>query len=265
MNKRNHYSCDVVVKKIMEEEKKISLQEAVDMAAWTHNYNVNIHGFTPLQLATGKNVIFPGISTANEASESVYDDELVRKIMERHREVMKQFREQEFLRKLEIALKTRTRGYEDKILREEDLVYYQIEDKKAWLGPERVFAVKGNSVFLFANGNMKKIPRCNVKLCGRKEVEFVDEEEKGEEPKEMKDSEVKDSFGDNIEEDDVEDIERMRTRSMERRRKELEKDSISTFWMKFENEECYDDIAVYAVEVPRVEHKKIEVIEAKEK
>ena len=112
---------------------------------------------------------------------------------------------------------------------------------------------------------MKKIPRCNVKLCGRKEVEFVEEEEKGEEPKEIKDSEVKDSFGDNIEEDDVENLEIMRTRSMERRRKELEKDSISTFWMKFENEECYDDMAVYAVEVPRAEHKKEEVIEAKEK
>ena len=112
---------------------------------------------------------------------------------------------------------------------------------------------------------MKKILRCNVKLYGRKEVEFVDEEEIGEEPKEMKDSEVKDSFGDDIKEDDVEDLERMRTRSMERRRKELKKDSILTFWMKFENEECYDDIAVYAVEVPRVEHKKIEVIEAKEK
>ena len=240
----------------MEEEQKISLQEAVDMAAWTHNLNVNILGFTPLQLATGKNVIFPGISTANEASESLYDDELVRKIMERHREVMKQFREQEFSRKLEIALKTRSKGYEDEILKEEDMVYYQIEDKKAWLGLVRVFAVKGNSVFLFTNGNMKKIPRCNVKLCGRKEVEFVDEEEKGEEPKEMKDSkvkevEVKDSFGDNIKEDDVQDLDRMRTRSMERRRKELEKDSISTFWMKFENGECYDDMAVYAVEVLR--------------
>ena len=29
--------------------------------------------------------------------------------------------------------------------------------------------------------------------------------------------------------------------------------------------ECYDDCAVYAVEVPAVEHKKAEVIEAKER
>ena len=66
MNERNHYSLDVIVKKLMKEEKKISLQESVDMAAWTHNSNVNVLGFTPLQLATGKNVIFPGISTAND-------------------------------------------------------------------------------------------------------------------------------------------------------------------------------------------------------
>ena len=52
------------------------------MAAWTHNSNVNILGYTPLQLATGKNITFPGISTANEATESLYDDELVRRIME---------------------------------------------------------------------------------------------------------------------------------------------------------------------------------------
>ena len=71
----------------------------------------------------------------------------------------------------------------------------------------------------------------------------------------------------NIEENDVRDIERMRTRSMERDRKKkwLEEDSISTFWLKMENNECYDDFAVYAVKFPIKEHKTIEVIEAKEK
>ena len=32
-----------------------------------------------------------------------------------------------------------------------------------------------------------------------------------------------------------------------------------------ENTECYDNIAVYVVEVPVAEHKKVEVVEAKEK
>ena len=42
--------------------------------------------------------------------------------------------------------------------------------------------------------------------------------------------------------------------------RELERDRISTFWMRMENMECYDDITVYTVEVPVREHKKVEVI-----
>ena len=48
-------------------------------------------------------------------------------------------------------------------------------------------------------------------------------------------------------------------------RRELERDKVSAFWLKMENTECYDDMAVYTVEVPVTEHKKVEVIEAKER
>ena len=33
INERNHYNCDVIVRKIMEEDKKVGLGEAVDMAS----------------------------------------------------------------------------------------------------------------------------------------------------------------------------------------------------------------------------------------
>ena len=42
MNERNHYSADVVVREVMEADKKITLQKAVNHAAWTHNTNVNV-------------------------------------------------------------------------------------------------------------------------------------------------------------------------------------------------------------------------------
>ena len=48
-------------------------------------------------------------------------------------------------------------------------------------------------------------------------------------------------------------------------RRELERDQVSTFWLRMENGECYDNIAVHVVEVPVAEHKKVEVVEAKEK
>ena len=70
VNERNHYSCDVIIKKVMEEDKKINLQEAVTIASLTHNTNVNVLGFSPLQLVTWKNVIFPVLTMGNEATDS---------------------------------------------------------------------------------------------------------------------------------------------------------------------------------------------------
>lgn len=48
-------------------------------------------------------------------------------------------------------------------------------------------------------------------------------------------------------------------------RRELERDNVSIFWMKIENTLCFDDVAIYTLVVPVKEHKKPEVIEAKDK
>ena len=49
------------------------------------------------------------------------------------------------------------------------------------------------------------------------------------------------------------------------KKKEMERDIVSTFWFKVENNECYNNIAVYAVEVSVKEHKRQEVLDAKER
>ena len=70
--------------------------------------------------------------------------------------MMKELRELEFGKKLKKASSTRARGYENIKVKENDLVYYQHQDKKAWLGPVIVFAMKGNDIFIFANGSKWK-------------------------------------------------------------------------------------------------------------
>ena len=60
--------------------------------------------------------------------------------------------------------------------------------------------------------------------------------------------------------------DKRKTRSMtEIERRELARDNISTFWMRMENSECFDEITTYVVEVPVREHKMQEVLEAKER
>ena len=46
---------------------------------------------------------------------------------------------------------------------------------------------------------------------------------------------------------------------------EMRKEEISTFWMQMENLECFNEMKIYTVEVAVQEHKKPEVIEAKQK
>ena len=146
-NERNHYSCNLIIKKVMEEDRSIMLQEAVNLASWTHNTIINVLGYSPLQLVTGKNITQPGLTSENLATELLYENEAVRQIIARHGELMKEFREAEFRRKLENAKKTRTKGYEDVILKGA-IVFYQHEGKKAWLGLVKVFALNGNSIFI---------------------------------------------------------------------------------------------------------------------
>ena len=116
----------------------------------------------PLQLMTGKSIVLPGLVTGNLTMESLYDDEVVRMIMERHSEMMKGFIEVEFSRKLERASNTRSRGHEDIVLKEGDLVFYQHKGKKAWLGPASICSLFDNSGVVQANGGLRKVPRCNI-------------------------------------------------------------------------------------------------------
>ena len=135
---------------------------AVQMAAWTHNTNTNVLGYDPMSLVTGKSVKIPGISGGNIATESMYDSEAIKKIMERHHEVTKSFREVEYSTKLEKASKTQNRSFNNEKYKENDKVFNQNKDKKAWICPEKVFCQKGRDVYLWSSGDLKKVASCKV-------------------------------------------------------------------------------------------------------
>ena len=80
----------------MEEDKNVRLQIVENMESSTHNTNVIVLGFSPLQLVTGKSIVLPGLNNSNVATDSEYDDEAIRKMMEQHYGMMKEFRELEF-------------------------------------------------------------------------------------------------------------------------------------------------------------------------
>ena len=113
-----------------------------------HNSNANKHGTTPLQLMTGKNATFPGIterSSNQEASEYV----------------LQMLRCQETFRKAEYASKIKEAenaayipSYHDEFYDENDWVFVQEHDNKgAWSGPYKVVKHVGNEVVIDKNGD----------------------------------------------------------------------------------------------------------------
>lgn len=64
INEWNHASMDVMIKKLMEENKTPLNNPIVKAAAWKHNTSINKLGFSPLQLVMGKVVTITGHTTA---------------------------------------------------------------------------------------------------------------------------------------------------------------------------------------------------------
>ena len=128
-NKRNHASCDITIKKLME-DKKIGLTDVlVKTAAWTHNTNVNRAGYSPLALVTGKAVTILGLTMNIVASESNTDAEAVRRIMEMIQKTTTEFREAEMKTKLKDCQNIRVRSYQHQgNYIEGDKIWFQYKD-----------------------------------------------------------------------------------------------------------------------------------------
>ena len=298
LNERNHHSADVTVSKMLEADKKMDLKMAVNMSAWTHNTNVNILGYEPMRLVTGKSIILPGISIGNLATESLFDSEAVSKIMERHHEITKKFREEEYENKLIKASEVRKGSFNDIKYEEGDLVFYQDRNNKSWCGPVKVFCHRNRDVFIWANGDLKKVADCKVQPCrvyaregdaneglNHKVNDFVLEKEKNEKDVVIEEQDGvkhefrrktrsqyrKVEFMENRDNNEVENFIEKKKEKMKDNHEiddflEKKDDAIGAYWLKSEKTECFDlDNTVFVVELPVKYHTMPEVIEAKEK
>ena len=116
----------------------------------------------------------------------------------------------------------------------------------------KIFALKGNFTWIFANGDTRKLPRCNVKLCRKKDDVNNDNKvsERGGKEGVKFEEEIEENKLNKEEENGAD--RRMKTRSIDKDKKEdLKLDNVSTFWMKVENYECFDNITIYTVDIPK--------------
>ena len=166
INERNHASADITISKMLEKDEKgkeVLNNDLVKAAAWVHNTNINRLGFCPLQLATGKAVTIPGLTTGNVATESVTEAEAVKNTIDRMRKLVEEFRTADMNKKLKECLNMKVFKYQHKKpYKQGDEVWYQYKDSKAWTGPAEVICHDGNMIWIKAGGNIKKVAEHRV-------------------------------------------------------------------------------------------------------
>ena len=68
---RHHATADIIVSKILSDDPKMNIQDAVNKASLAKNSEVNQSGFSALQLVMGQNPTFPGLGDVSQASNNL--------------------------------------------------------------------------------------------------------------------------------------------------------------------------------------------------
>jgi hypothetical protein len=205
---------------MMADDKSIDLQTAVNMASWAHNTNVNILGYDPMSLVTGKSVTFPGVTTGNIATESGFDSDNIKHIMDNHHKVTRAFREAEYTSKINKISEIPSKPFTRTTLEEGDFMFYQDLLKINWLGPVKVFTQCGENVWVWAQGDLKKVAKCKIMLYKNKYgddiepvvIELDDDEDIGAQTRSMTKDKKKDKKKNKEQEEPVEGV-KTRSRS----------------------------------------------------
>jgi len=183
MNERNHGVADLMVTKFQHENPKLSLQEAVDHAAWAKNSLINAErGFSPFQLVFGRNPSLPGVSDCTTGGlESMTYHEISRAMFERMANTRIQMLIMENDNRLKIAFRDRVPKTTDISFGIGDEVVFR-DGKEGRLHDGKITGFDGPNALIKWGNSQRRVPR--RELLPRREVhqelESSSEDEEGE-------------------------------------------------------------------------------------
>ena len=136
----------------------------------------------------------------------------------------------------------------------------------------KVLDVDKNWIFVAGNGDIKKVPKCNVKLNvkARNEEKEIEEDKEGQViangpcPTDQEDK-IENKDKNEVRFEDSGMMTRSKKRMKESDNNSVSEDAVATYWMTAEQRENFESMAVYTVEIPGKEQNTPEVYEAKHK
>ena len=129
---RHHATADIIYEKLMTDNPKMTPQEAINHAAFAKNSDTNQTGFSPIQLMTGQNPTFPGLSEVNPASSNIDSSNKFMKTLKSIDSARVKMREIDCNAKLKKVRSERINPNVEKSYALGDPVFFYDDKKKEW-------------------------------------------------------------------------------------------------------------------------------------
>ena len=160
---RRHGAIDLTIKKSMDDDKSLKLEEALEHALWARNMEIGRHGLSPYQVVYGKSPVLPGITEGTPMTDSLITQaDAVRLHFQRQETARAELRKYDSSRRLKEALKARLQPYFDVKYEEGDLIIFQ-DGNDQWNGPAEVKTMDSKTLFVIHNGQLKKVATCRAR------------------------------------------------------------------------------------------------------
>ena len=160
---RRHGVIDLTLKKLMADDKSVSLEDALSHAVWARNMEIGRYGLSPFQVVYGRAPSIPGVLDGDVLTDGrVTDSEVIRNHFRRQDKARESLRQADTNSRIKDAIKSRIQPYHDQIYEKGDKVIYLNKDDD-WDGPGEVQAIESKTIWITQNGQLKKVASCRLR------------------------------------------------------------------------------------------------------
>ena len=160
---RKHGAIDITIKKMMEDDSNMKIEDALTHAVWARNMEIGRFGFSPYQIAYGQSPFLPGISDGTVLTDqSIPQEDVVRRHFINQEKARIEMRKADANNRLKEGLNSRIQPNNDTVFEHDDQIIYLNKDNK-WDGPAKVITKESKTLHILQNGTVRKIATCNAR------------------------------------------------------------------------------------------------------
>ena len=168
---RSHATVDRIVDKVLEDDPKVGLQKAVDLACFVKNSEINKSGFSPFQLLCGRSPHFPGYSDCTPGTIELEGSNEYLKVLKRIDEARVTARKIDCNQRIKIALKSQINPSCERSYNYGESIWFKLDSSRKWKSG-KVLGQDGKVVFIKYGNFIRRVPLDRIVPA----QEYIDDE-----------------------------------------------------------------------------------------